>query len=469
MSGAPTLSEDARLLRSFSPQAPADLVGEFRRSSRSDVERSVAAARVAQREWWALGAAGRSGALAAAAGALRAERETAAALVVREVGKPLGEATGEVARAISILDYYAQACFAAVGSVYPPSLDGLLLSRRRPHGVAGLITPWNFPLAIPLWKSAPALACGNAVVLKPSPDAPACAELISGLLERHLPEGLFSVAHGDADAGRALVDAADIISFTGSDRVGRTVAGEAGKRGVPAQCEMGGQNAAVVFADADPARTAALVAGAAMGYAGQKCTATRRAIVVDNDEFVDALVAAVSDLRAQPPESPATTIGPVISDRARAKVLETIELARSAGGEVLASGGASAGEGWYVAPTLVAGLSPDHRVAQEETFGPLMTVHRARDAQEAVRIANSVRFGLVTSVHGRDLDRLIRSAAAIDSGLIKINAPTTGVDFYAPFGGEKDSSYGPREQGLDALAFYSSTRTVTIAPHGGGE
>jgi acyl-CoA reductase-like NAD-dependent aldehyde dehydrogenase len=461
-------TDDGQLLRSFSPQAPADLVGEFRISSGSEVERAVRAAHAAQREWWALGAAGRAAALAAAATRLSAEREKATALVVREVGKPVSEAAGEVARAISILTYYSQACFAAIGDLYPPSLAGLLFSQRRPHGVAGLITPWNFPLAIPLWKSAPALASGNAVVLKPAPAAPACARLIEDLLAPHLPDGAFSLVHGDADTGRALVNAADIISFTGSDRVGRAVSAQAGERAVPAQCEMGGQNAAIVFDDADPALAAKLVAGAAMGYAGQKCTATRRVIVVDNTEFVDALVAAVSAIPAQAPESPDTTVGPLISEDARAKVLRAVELARSAGGQVVAGGAAMPGEGWYVAPTLITGLAPDHPLAQQETFGPIATIHNARDAEEAVRIANGVRFGLVTSLHGRDLDRLLQSANAIDTGLIKVNAPTTGVDFYAPFGGEKDSSYGPREQGLDALAFYSSTRTVTIAPHGAG-
>jgi acyl-CoA reductase-like NAD-dependent aldehyde dehydrogenase len=443
-------------------------VGEFPVASPADVERAVAASRVAQREWWALGAAGRAAALGAAARELRTGREQATALVVREVGKPVGEAAGEVARGISILDYYAQSCFAAVGEHYPPSLGGLLFSRRSPHGVAALITPWNFPLAIPLWKAAPALAGGNGVVLKPTPDAPACAELLERIFNAHLPEHLFTVVHGDAETGRALVDGGDVVSFTGSDRVGRSVAAQAGRRAIPAQCEMGDQNAAIVLDDADPAHTKAVVAGAAMGFAGQKCTATRRVIVVGgNDEFVEALVETVSELRPGAPEVPATTVGPVISETARHEVLGSIALGRSTGGRVVVGGGATADEGWLVAPTLMDGLSPEHSLAQEETFGPLATILHARDAEAAVRMANGVRFGLVTSVHGRDLDRLLATATAIDTGLIKINAPTTGVDFYAPFGGEKDSSYGLREQGLDALAFYSSTRTVTIAPHGG--
>jgi acyl-CoA reductase-like NAD-dependent aldehyde dehydrogenase len=454
-------------LRSFSPQSPRDLVGEFTLSSTADVERAVGAARVAQREWWALGAAGRAAALRAAAGELRTGREEAAALVVQEVGKPAGEAAGEVARAISIIEYYAQACFAAIGEQFPPSLGGLLFTQRIPHGVAALITPWNFPLAIPLWKAAPALASGNGVVLKPSSDSPACGELLERVFSAHLPEHLFTVMYGGAQIARALVDSCDVVSFTGSDLVGRSVAAQAGQRAIPAQCEMGGQNAAIVFDDADPGHTAELVAGAAMGFAGQKCTATRRVIVVGaNDGFVEAFVESVSALRPGAPEEPATTVGPVISETARDDVLKAIDLGVSAGGRVVAGGGRARDEGWFVTPTLIDGLAPEHSLAQEETFGPLVTLLHARDGQEAVRMTNGVRYGLVTSLHGRDLDRLLATAAAVDTGLIKVNAPTTGVDFYAPFGGEKDSSYGLREQGHAALAFYSSTRTVSIAPHG---
>ena len=456
-------------LRSFSPQAPSDLIGEFPVADGAAVQAAVTAARAAQREWWAAGAAGRSAALGAAADALSARAEEAATLIIREVGKPRTEAVGEVARAIAILRYYAQACFAAVGAQFPPSLAGLLYTERRPHGVAGLITPWNFPLAIPLWKAAPALACGNAVVLKPSPDSPACAQLLSELLHG-LPAGTFTVVDGAAETGEALVDCADVVSFTGSDHVGRAVAARAGERGIPAQCEMGGQNAAIVLDDAEPGRTAAMIAGAAMGYAGQKCTATRRVIVVgEHPEFVDALTAAVAALEPGAPEDPGTVLGPVINDPARGRIETAITEARRDGGRILAGDGGAAAQrdGWFVPATLIDGLPADHRLAREETFGPLALVLRAADVTEAVALAKSVRFGLVTSVHGRDLDRLLAVAAGVDTGLVKVNAPTSGVDFYAPFGGEKDSSHGPREQGPAALDFYSSTRTVTIAPHGG--
>jgi len=385
---------------------------------------------------------------------------------VREVGKPIGEAGGEVHRAISILEYYAQAAFAAVGAQLPPSLPGLLYSERRPHGVAGLITPWNFPLAIPLWKAAPALAAGNAVVLKPSPDAASCAALLAEILAPSLPESLFTVSFGGSDAGEAVVANADAVSFTGSAVVGRCVAVAATGRGVPVQCEMGGQNAAIVLEDVDVPTTAAMIARAAMGYAGQKCTATRRVIVVGrNDGFVDQLAAEVASLRPGDPGEATTVVGPVINERAYDAVLGAIEVAEKDGGRVLAGGRPVEGAGWFVQATLIEGLAAEHLLAQEETFGPLTLVQRAADLREAIELANGVRFGLVTSVHGRDLDQLLEAVSRIDTGLIKINAPTTGVDFYAPFGGEKNSSYGPREQGMAALEFYGSTRTVTLTPH----
>jgi aldehyde dehydrogenase (NAD+) len=451
------------IVRSFSPQAPATLIGEFAASSAEEVSQTIERARSAQAEWMALGAGGRSAAMRAVGAALRERSEEAAALVVREVGKPAGEAAGEVARAVAILDYYAQACLAPTGEQFPPSAGGLLYAERRPHGVAGLITPWNFPLAIPLWKAAPALAAGNAVVHKPSPDASACAELLSSLVAENVPSGLYTLVHGESETGAALVDGVDVVSFTGSSAVGRTILQTAATRGVPVQCEMGGQNAAVVLPDA-PAGTATMVASAAMGYAGQKCTATRRVILAGNtQDFADELVAAVTALAPAPPEDPGVIVGPVISEPARAKVTDAIRRARGDGGRVLCGGGVPERDGWYVEPTLVSGLPASHELAREETFGPFALVIQAADLSEATAIANGVEYGLVTSYHGTELDRLLTAVAESDSGLIKVNAPTSGVDYYAPFGGEKASSYGLREQGPGALDFYSSTRTITIA------
>jgi alpha-ketoglutaric semialdehyde dehydrogenase len=459
----------ADVIRSVSPQDPSDVVGVFSALTASEVAAAADAARPAQLSWVALGAARRSAAIGAIAGELRSRADEVAALVVREVGKPAGEAKGEVSRAISILEFYAQAAFADVGSMYPPSLSGLLYTERRPHGVAGLITPWNFPIAIPLWKAAPALIAGNAVVLKPSPDATACAVLLAEIVAAHVPDGLFVVTPGDGEAGEAVVASCDVVSFTGSAAVGRVVSIAAAMRGIPVQCEMGGHNAAIVTPDADPATTAAAIAGAAMGYAGQKCTATRRVIVVgDNDAFLGELAAAVTRLSPMDPAAAGAVVGPVINERASGVVGAAIERAIADGGKPLAGGQVIDGAGWFIEPTVIDGLDPAHPLCREETFGPLTFVLHAADLDEAIEISNSVPYGLVTSVHGRDLDQILAAIKGIDTGLIKVNAPTTGVDFYTPFGGEKDSSQGPREQGMVALDFYSTTRTVTVAPHSAG-
>jgi acyl-CoA reductase-like NAD-dependent aldehyde dehydrogenase len=454
-------------IRSLSPQDPTDVLGEYPAQSPAGVVAAVSNARYAQRDWIGLGAARRSAALMAIATDLRSRADDFASLVVREVGKPIGEAKGEVARSVSILEFYAQAAFAELGAVYPPSLAGLLYTERRPHGVAGLITPWNFPLAIPLWKAAPALVAGNAVVLKPSPDATACAALLGEIMRRHLPADVFVVAPGGADVGEAILASADVVSFTGSAVVGRAVSVAAAMRGIPVQCEMGGQNAAIVLADVDAAPTAATIAGAAMGYAGQKCTATRRVIVTgDGEDFIETFVAAVARLSPLDPADPSAVVGPLINAAARDRVVAAIDRAVADGGRVLAGGRTVNREGWYVEPTVIDGLDAGHPLCREETFGPLVFILRAADLSSAIEISNSVAYGLVTSIHGRNLDAILRAVKGLDTGLIKINAPTTGVDFYAPFGGEKDSSQGPREQGMAALDFYSTTRTVTLAPHG---
>jgi len=465
-----TVSDDVSI-RSLSPQDPSHVVAEAAVASAQDVAAAAGVAREAGRLWWRTPAPARAAALTAAANTLRAKASEAAALIVAEVGKPAVEATGEVARAVAILDYYAQGCYAALGDVLPPSGAGMLFTERRPHGVAGLITPWNFPLAIPLWKAAPALAAGNAVLLKPAPDAVGCAQWLAALLAESLPPKLFQVVPGGPGAGAAVVDTTDVVSFTGSAAVGRQVAVAAAQRGVPVQAEMGGQNAAIVLPDADPQSAAAMIAGAAMGFAGQKCTATRRVVAVGDAarvaEVTEALTVAVRTLEPGDPAAAGVTVGPVITASAREKVLAAADAARASGARVLAGGAAIAtgSGGWFVAPTLLDGIDPGHPVAQEETFGPLAVVLPARDADEAVRLAEGVRYGLVTSIHGRDLGAVLAAVQAVQTGLVKVNAPTTGVDFWAPFGGERDSSYGQREQGLAALDFYASTRTITLAPH----
>ena len=455
-------------LQSRSPQRPDDLVVEVEEASPAAVAEAAQRARAAGAAWAAASALERSAALAAAADALAGAAGELTELTVREVGKPVTEAAAETARGVGILRYYAQQALDPDGETYPgPDPAALLLARRRPRGVAGLVTPWNFPVAIPLWKAAPALAFGNAVLLKPSPEATAVALRLGELLGAAVGAELFQVLPGGAGTGKAMLEEVDCLSFTGSVAVGRQVAVAATERGVPSQAEMGGLNASLVLPDADPERAAAVVAGAAMGYAGQKCTATSRAVVVgDPGPFTEALVDAVRGLAVGDPADKATVVGPVITEPARRRVVEAAAEAAAAGGRLLTGGSAGQGAGWFVAPTLVDGLDPGARLAQEEVFGPIAVVLAAADEDEAVRLANGVRYGLVGSVFTGDLDRALRLAARLDTGMIRVNAPTSGVDYLAPFGGEKDSSFGPREQGKAARDFYTSTRTITILPQG---
>ncbi|GLK09971.1 aldehyde dehydrogenase family protein [Streptosporangium carneum] len=468
------------LIESRSPHAPADVVASFPAAGEAGVQAAVLLAQAVQHDWAARNASARATALARAADAVEGAADELAALVVREVGKPVTEARAEVARSVSILRYYAQQVFDPVGAVHEPSGAGLLFTRRRPLGVAGLITPWNFPLAIPLWKAAPALAFGNTVVLKPAPQALACALRLAELLD--LNE--FQVVPGGAEEGAALAETADVVSFTGSAAAGALVRAAAVRRGVPVQTEMGGHNAAIVLPDADLESAAAQIAAAAMGFAGQKCTATRRIIAVGNgDEVRQAVLAAVARLGFGDPSDPGTVVGPLIDEAARDRVTDAAASAAAAGGRILAGGriaggtgeggaGSRAGSrqafgglgGWYVEPTVVDGLFADHPLAREEVFGPICVVQDAASADEAVALANGVRYGLASAVYTRDLDRALDLSARLDTGLVRVNAPTSGVDFYLPFGGEKDSGYGGREQGKAAQDFYTSSHTVTVSP-----
>ena len=265
-------------VRSTNPARPSDVVAETAPVCADDVTKAAEASRAAQREWASQPPVGRSAALSAAADAVAAAADELTSLMVREVGKPLAEATGETARAVAILRYYAQQVLDPDGETYPAAGGTLLMARRRPRGLAGLITPWNFPLAIPLWKAAPALAFGNGVLLKPAPEATGCALRLKELLAESLPGDLLEVLPGEGETGQAVVQQADVVSFTGSVPAGGSVRDAAAARGVPVQCEMGGQNASIVLPDADVESTAGVLAGAAMGYAGQKCTATSRVV-----------------------------------------------------------------------------------------------------------------------------------------------------------------------------------------------
>lgn len=431
-----------------------------------DLEAAVSAAEQAGRDWAEKPAAARAAVLLNWASVIDAEAENLAKVMVREVGKPIGEAKGEVGRGAALLRFFAGEAVHPVGEVIPALTSGSLqMSLRLPVGVVGLITPWNFPVAIPLWKAAPALAYGNAVVLKPSELSPLCADLIfETAVKAGVPAGLFNIVHGAGDIGKTLVSHPKIhaVSFTGSSAVGKAVATECASRNAKIQAEMGGKNPSIVLADANLERAARMVASSAMRFAGQKCTATSR-VIVDQavfDRFLPLLLSAVESLKIGDPADPTTAIGPVITERDQQRLTEAIKNApfdkKSFGNAV--------GNGYFVSPTVILDIPIDAELAQKEQFGPILTVHRAEGLDQAIEMANATPFGLSASLFSDNLAAAMSYIKRIDAGLVRVNAESTGGDPHAPFGGVKGSSYGPREQGLAAREFYTETRTIQIDP-----
>jgi acyl-CoA reductase-like NAD-dependent aldehyde dehydrogenase len=465
----PSASTD--VLEHRSPSDTEDLVARVPAGSPADVAAAAEAAAEAQPRWRDLTGMARADALHRWAAALDARREDLALAMAREVGKPLGEARGEAARGVAILRYHAGEAVRSAGEVIPSQLEGTLqLTLREPLGVVGLVTPWNFPVAIPLWKAAPALAFGNTVVWKPSELSTECGRLLcETALAAQLPPGVLNMVPGGAAAGEALLahPLVRALSFTGSARVGARVAEVAARRNVRFQTEMGGKNPAIVLADADLPRAAALVAGGAMRFAGQKCTATSRVVVERTvlAPFLDALRAAVEALPVLPPADPACAVGPLV---ARAKVERVLALLAAERPRVVCGGAAPAGEpfrrGHYLAPTVVTELAPGSAFLAEELFAPALAVIAVDGVDEALRVANDSPYGLSAALFTRDLPAALRYVRRIEAGLVRVNGDTTGVDPHAPFGGVKGSSSGSREQGPAAREFYTELRTVQVSP-----
>ena len=465
-------------LRSYDPAAPGDEVCAVEEASVAEVSARLDGA-LASWTAWRLDAPARAAALEALADGVAARAEDFVRLMVREVGKPLAEARGEADRAVAILRYHAQAALGPTGETLPGSMPGAqVVVRREPLGAVLAICPWNFPLAIPLWKAAPALSHGNVVLLKPATPALAVADLLSEIAAEALPADVFGVLPLSGARAAELLDDERIaaLTFTGSTEVGLAVAARMASRAAPAQCEMGGQNPAIVLADADVEAAAEAIVAGAMSYAGQKCTATRRAIAVGAvaEPLQAALVERVRGLVVGEPGREGVTVGPLIDAGAVAEFAGRVESALAAGATELARAevpaalltgeGAHGGPGHFAAPALLAADDPAADVNQLETFGPLLTLLRVPDEEAAVAAANATRFGLVGAVHGRDLGRAAAVAARLECGMRRVNAPTPGVDYYAPFGGEGLSGFGPREQGRAAREFFTSPRTTTIVP-----
>lgn len=449
------------------PSDTRDIVTEFHLADRATVDRAVQAAAAAQGGWSVSTPQQRFDVLDRIGSEILARREELGHLLAREEGKVAPEAIGEVARAGQIFKFFAGEALRIPGETLASVRPGVQVDiTREPVGVVGLITPWNFPFAIPAWKIAPALAYGNSVVFKPGDPVPACGAALAEIISRAgLPAGVFNCVIGRGDvAGQALVDhpLVDAVSFTGSQATGAKVLHGTAARGARAQLEMGGKNALVVLADADLDLAVDCALQGAFYSTGQRCTASSRLIVASavHDTFVERLLARLTALRIGGALDAGTDIGPVVDQRQFDSNLGHLAHAREEGVTTLHGGERceAATPGWYMRPALLA-AQPHHRIAQVEVFGPVACVLRVEDYEQALALTNDSPYGLCAGICTTSLAHATHFRRHARVGMTMVNLPTAGVDFHVPFGGRKGSSYGPREQGRYAVEFYTAVKT----------
>jgi alpha-ketoglutaric semialdehyde dehydrogenase len=453
---------------------PADqtvLVARAPDSTREDARRAIEAAQEASETWRNQTGPRRGRLLFDWLAWIDARKEKLAELLTREEGKIIAESAGEVRRAIDILEFTAGQGRRLSGSVFPAEEENVFCySTPQPLGVVGLISPWNFPVAIPVWKLAPALVAGNTAVLKPSPLTPLTATaLVRGLEEVGIPKGVVNLVHGDGEPGAELISNPMVqgVSFTGSTKVGKMIARSASERLLKLQLELGGKNPQIVLEDADLDQAVSGVIAGGFGSTGQRCTATSRAIVLESvyDDFLSRLVQRARAMRVGPGIDPKVEMGPLVDQRALSGVSHYIGVGREEGGKFLA-GGSRLTEGpfergLFFPPTVIA-ATPGMEITQEEIFGPVVAVIRVHDIEEAIQIANSVRYGLTSTIFTRDVGRVFRFAERAEAGIIHVNRPGVGGFSHVPFGGIKESGYGGREVGDEVMSFYTETKMVYV-------
>ncbi len=452
----------------LNPARHDEVVARWTRADAEVARKAVAAAARAAQRWAATPAPARGEVLRRAADLVEQRAAEVALDLAREEGKTIGEAEGESRRAAAILRYYAAEALAPDGETVPShSADTMLYARRVPLGVVSVITPWNFPLAIPAWKIAPALAYGNAVVWKPSELTPlTCAHLTGALHDAGLPEGVLNtvLAYGQ-DVGDVLVGHGRVaaVSFTGSTATGRRIAQTAAAAMTPVQLELGGKNPAIVLADADLDQAAEQVARGAFLSAGQKCTATSRVIVESSvlSEFTDRLVAKAESWQVGDPLDRRTVIGPLVSQGQYERVRELLGCGEAAGADRLTAPRHVPDGGWFMAPEVYR-CDAENLLAREEIFGPVAAVFPAADFDDAVRQANDTPYGLTAALFTTDLGRALQFVDRVQAGVVKVNQESAGLEFQVPFGGMRASSSGSREQGRAAREFYTQWKTVYI-------
>jgi acyl-CoA reductase-like NAD-dependent aldehyde dehydrogenase len=450
-----------------------EVVGLFVKARPSDMEAAAEAAAAALPGWSKLPAPARGGYLFKVAEILDRKFDSIAADMTREEGKTLPEAKGEVRRSINIFRYFAGEGARLNGFLVPSERDRVhMFAFRKPVGVVGLVTPWNFPSAIPAWKLAPALICGNTAIVKPASAAPLSAwRIVEACHEAGIPKGVVNfVAGSGGTLGQALVNAGPLkaVSFTGSCEVGQWLHEQASKRRLRIQLEMGGKNPTIVLADCDFNLAVENTVNAAFFSTGQKCTATSRVIVEEPiyDRFVDALVERTKKLKVGDGMQPGIDIGPAVDQGQLDTDLRYIEIGNKECGAPRVGGrrltGGTFDKGYFVEPTIFAGITPDMTLAREEVFGPVLAVMKARNFDDAMCIANGIPLGLSASIQSTNVSRVFDFVYGMEAGLLTVNLPSAGVEYQLPFGGTKDSSFGPKEQGPAALDFYSDYKTVYL-------
>ncbi len=467
-------AQSGRIVQTRNPADTREVVAEYPLSGQPDAVAAIAAARNAFPAWAALTPVARGRFLSQASQLLESRKTALAGLLTREEGKTLAEAAGEVQRAVDIFRFFGGLSYTVGGQVIPHDAPrNLLYTTRQPLGVAALVTPWNFPIAIPAWKMAPALLAGNTAVLKPATAAPAMAlELARALMDAGLPPGVLNVLVGEGrSVGDELADNATVaaLSFTGSHAVGHQIYQRLARRMARAQMEMGGKNPTIVLADADLDLAATLVARAGFGLTGQACTATSRAIVDRRvlGPFVEKLIAKARSLKVGNGLTPGIEMGPAVNQAQLDTDLAAVEQAVGEGAKLLCGGKRlTAGDlanGFFIEPTVLGGVTPTMRVARDEVFGPVVAVMAVDGFDEALAVANGVNVGLSASLVTRDLQKAMLYVERIEAGVVKVNQVSTGLALQAPFGGVKQSSTDTfREQGAGAIEFYSRVKTVYL-------
>ena len=461
---------DSDVTTNTSPANRDDVIGTYARGDAARVDQAVSAALAAQPSWAAASPQLRHDVLERAGALIVERKDELGRLLAREEGKTIAEAVGETVRASQVFKFFAGEALRNTGDAVASVRPGIdVMIEREAVGVIGLITPWNFPIAIPAWKLAPALAYGNAVVMKPAELTPGCAwELAKILDEAGCPAGIFNLVMGPGSkVGARIVEHEDItaVSFTGSVATGRQVAVDCTARGKKVQLEMGGKNPMVVVDDADLDVAVGACLNGAFFSTGQRCTASSRLIVTAgiHDAFLDKLTAAAADLVIGDPLDSKTQIGPVVDQSQLDQNLEYLALAATEGCDVR-GGGLGNGNGYFMHPAIFAGASNQMRVSREEIFGPMASVIKVADYDEALAVANDTEFGLSSGICTTSLKLATDFRRNAKAGMVMVNLPTAGVDYHVPFGGRKGSSYGPREQGSYAREFYTTVKTSYIAP-----